>query len=130
MVMRGVVGRCPVCGFGRLFHGLRMEDRCPRCGHRFERKAEEGFFLGAYMVNLCVGLVLLGGVLLGYGLSLAGLLPGTALEWGIAAGAIALLLPVLLYRTSKTLWAALDLIFHPRDPEEIRAALEFLADRG
>ena len=29
-----------------------MAERCPRCGMRFER--EEGFFLGAYVVNFAV----------------------------------------------------------------------------
>src|SRR5438046_2737182 len=70
MLWRGVTRRCPRCGAGHLFsRWFRMADRCPRCGHRFQR--EEGFQLGAYVINFGVteGLVCL--ALLGYILAAA-----------------------------------------------------------
>jgi uncharacterized protein (DUF983 family) len=53
MVLRGAMKRCAACGAGALFTGwFRMATRCPGCGYHFER--EEGFFLGAYVMNLVV----------------------------------------------------------------------------
>ena len=50
---RGLIRHCPNCGQGRLFRRwFRMVDRCPRCGHQFDR--EEGFWLGAYVINFAV----------------------------------------------------------------------------
>ncbi|HUQ39118.1 MAG TPA: DUF983 domain-containing protein, partial [Acidimicrobiales bacterium] len=60
MLGRALLKRCPLCGAGELFTGwFRMKDRCPGCGYRFER--EEGFFLGAYVINLAIaqGMVIL-----------------------------------------------------------------------
>ena len=51
MLGRALLKRCPLCGAGKLFTGwFRMKERCPGCGYLFER--EEGFFLGAYVINL------------------------------------------------------------------------------
>src|SRR5688572_13075286 len=53
LLFRGFTLRCPRCGGGRLFRRwFRMMTRCPRCEYPFER--EEGFFLGAYVINLAV----------------------------------------------------------------------------
>ena len=53
MLSRGAMKRCPACGAGRLFsRWFRMADRCPGCGYQFAR--QEGFFLGAYVVNLVI----------------------------------------------------------------------------
>ena len=39
-----VLQRCPACREGRVFgRGVRMNDTCPVCGHRFQE--DEGFFL-------------------------------------------------------------------------------------
>jgi len=36
-VLRGVAGRCPRCGEGRLFSGyLKVADACPACGLGFQ----------------------------------------------------------------------------------------------
>ncbi len=54
MLGRGVCKRCPLCGTGKLFtRWFRMKERCPGCGYLFER--EEGFFLGAYVINYGIG---------------------------------------------------------------------------
>src|SRR5882757_5604621 len=42
--------RCPRCSGRRVFSSwLKLRERCPTCGYRFER--EEGFFTGVYLVN-------------------------------------------------------------------------------
>ncbi len=113
MLLRGAAKRCPACGAGRLFSGwFRMADRCPGCGYQFAR--EEGFFLGAYVVNLAIaqGLVILLAVV-----PLIVRLSGDPdasvmpfLLWG-AAGAV--LGPAFFYPWSKTIWTAFDLILRP-----------------
>lgn len=115
MVLRGLARRCARCGQGRLFSGwYRMVDRCPRCGYRFER--EEGFFLGALVVNLAVteGLLLVVSLVPFIALHAAGRAPDTAtfLVVGLVAAVVG---PLAFYPFSKTVWAAIDLAAHARD---------------
>ncbi len=50
---RALTRRCPYCGSPGIYDGyFALRERCPRCGVRFER--EEGYFLGAYALNLIV----------------------------------------------------------------------------
>ncbi len=113
MLARGLTKRCPLCGSGGLFTGwFRMRDRCPRCGYRFER--EEGFFLGAYVVNLGIteGLLLLLGIVPCIIFLAAN--PDASLVPIIVSGlAAAVLAPLVFYPISKTLWSAIDLILRP-----------------
>ncbi len=119
MVVRGLVGRCPLCGGGGLFvRWFTLRERCPTCGLRFDRKPEEAFFLGAYTLNL--GLVL---SLLCIDLFLYGLAEGDVIgvpPWTLVVGAvvIAVVIPLLGYPASKTTWSAIDLAMHPLDPVE------------
>ncbi|MGH9188845.1 MAG: DUF983 domain-containing protein [Acidimicrobiales bacterium] len=120
MLWRGLRRRCPLCGSGGLFTGwFRMRERCPGCGYRFER--EEGFFLGAYVVNLAVteGLLLAVGVV-----PLIVLLardPDAGVAGVVAGGLVAALLaPLIFYPFSKTLWTAIDLIMRPSETTEPR----------
>ncbi len=113
MLARGFIKRCPLCGTGGLFtRWFRMRERCPGCGYRFER--EEGFFLGAYVVNLGIteGLLLLLVIVpLIFFLAAnpdAGLAP--LVVGGLAAAIVA---PLVFYPFSKTLWSAIDLILRP-----------------
>lgn len=110
MLWRGVRKRCPRCGSGGLFEGyFTMVPECPTCGHRFEQRADDGFFLGALVINLGVtqGLVVL--VLLAYIVMLAsgdGDVPLAPIL--IPAGIMAVLLPVVFYPFAKTIWAAVE----------------------
>ncbi len=118
MLRRGLGKRCPLCGTGRLFtRWFRMKERCPGCGYLFER--EEGFFLGAYVINLGIaqGLVIL--------LAVVPLIvrkagdPDAAI-WPFLVGGIAgaVLAPLLFYPWSKTIWTAFDLILRPAGATE------------
>ncbi|HET9443247.1 MAG TPA: DUF983 domain-containing protein [Acidimicrobiales bacterium] len=119
MLVRGLLRRCPRCGGGRLFPGwLRMAPRCPRCGVAFER--DEGFFLGAFVINF--GVVL--GVLAAYiGVAVGLTLPDPPVVPLVAGGlGIAVVVPILFYPFSRTVWSAVDLIMKPLAPEEASAA--------
>jgi hypothetical protein len=121
MLGRGLLKRCPVCGAGKLFsRWFRMKERCPGCGYRFER--EEGFFLGAYVINLAVaqGMVIL--------LAVAPLIlrlandPDASILPFVVGGLIgAIVAPVVFYPWSKTVWTAFDLMLRPlavREPTD------------
>jgi uncharacterized protein (DUF983 family) len=45
--------RCPICCEGRIFErGMKMNERCPVCGLRFER--EPGYFLGSLYISYAI----------------------------------------------------------------------------
>lgn len=108
---RAIARHCPYCGSPGIFDGyFALRERCPRCGVRFER--EDGYFLGAYALNLIVA------EFLGLGLALF-LIFKTDLQYlpliwqEIIAVALAIAFPVALFPFSRTVWIAMDLIFHP-----------------
>ena len=108
---RALTRRCPYCASPGVYDGyFALRERCPRCGVRFER--EEGYFLGAYALNLIVA------EFLGLGLAIV-LIFKTELQhlpliWQeVIAVALAIAFPVILFPFSRTVWIALDLMFHP-----------------
>lgn len=108
---RALARRCPYCGGGGIFKGwFALKDACPTCGVSFDR--EEGYFLGAYAVNLIVAetiaLVVALALLFGTGLRRADLLWQEAIAIGLAVA-----LPLLFFPFSRTLWIALDLMLDP-----------------
>jgi hypothetical protein len=88
-----------------------MVPRCPRCDYVFAR--EEGFLLGAFVVNFgvtIVGLALIMGVLIAVLAS-----GGSSRAIGataVAAALEAVVVPIVFYPVSKTLWTAVDLVMH------------------
>jgi hypothetical protein len=94
--------------FGDWF---RMVERCPRCQYRFDR--EEGFFLGAFVVNFGLTVALLAVAMAVMIAVLAG--GGSSRTLSIVAAAAVIetiCVPVLFYPSSKTTWAAIDLALH------------------
>lgn len=108
LLSRAVRLRCPLCGATKIFTSpFSLRRCCPRCGYSFER--EEGYFLGAYALNLVVAEVLGLGVIVR--LLLRSDLSVTAQE-AIAIPA-AIILPIVFFPFSRTSWMALDLMLHP-----------------
>ena len=108
---RALARRCPYCGGSGIFKGwFGLRDRCPTCGVSFDR--EEGYFLGAYAVNLIVAetiaLVIALALLFGTELRRADLLWQEAIAVGLAVA-----MPLLFFPFSRTLWIALDLMLDP-----------------
>jgi uncharacterized protein (DUF983 family) len=110
-MQRALGRRCPYCGSHGIYDGyFALRERCPRCSIRFER--EEGYFLGAYALNLIVA------EFLGLGLAILLIfktdLRNLQLLWQeVIAVALAIAFPVALFPFSRTVWIAMDLIFHP-----------------
>jgi uncharacterized protein (DUF983 family) len=100
---RGALLRCPVCGRARVFQSpFRVRHHCPACLALFQR--EEGFFVGAIMINVVTTeaavMAAAGVCLLVLGDS------GTLLLTLLFA--VALLFPVAFYHHSWSLWLAAD----------------------
>jgi uncharacterized protein (DUF983 family) len=100
---RGARLRCPACGGPLVFQSpFRVRHHCPACGAVFQR--EEGFFVGAIMLNVVTteAVVMAAGAL---GL----LLFGGRDAWllGLLLS-VALLFPVAFYHHAWSLWLAGD----------------------
>lgn len=95
-----------------------MKEHCSRCGLQFER--EPGYWVGAVTINTIVifgtFLVVFGGMVL---LTWPDVPWATVLIVTVLAN---LLIPTFFYPMSKTVWLALEMSWHPLEPEEIEAA--------
>jgi hypothetical protein len=87
---------------------------------RFER--EEGFFLGAYVMNYAAASALVA-IVLAVIIAVEANDPGTNLVPIIAVGGVvALVLPPLGYPFSRTLWTAILLVMKPLEDKEVAEA--------
>jgi len=125
---RALTRRCPYCGSPGVYEGyfgLRL--RCPTCNVTFER--EEGYFLGAYALNLVVAELL--GLSLAIYLIFKTNLRHLDLIWQEAiAVALAVAFPVILFPFSRTVWIALDLILHPPGHNSEQQLRGTMTERG
>lgn len=119
MLSAGGRRRCPRCASDKIFNGYwTLADSCPDCGIWYER--DPGYWLGAMIINLAVTIGLFLIVFVGLTLVLWPDVPWTALL--VATMALNLVVPVLFYPISKTLFVALDLSVRPLSVEEAEAA--------
>lgn len=89
-----------------------MVDTCPHCHLTFER--HEGYWLGAIAINTAIAI----GVFV-----VAFILP-IVLTWpdppwttiSIVLVSLAVMVPIVAYPVSKTLWVALEIGMHPVEP--------------
>ena len=112
MLVRGLLKRCPNCGGGHLFDGwFTMKAHCPKCTMKFER--DEGFFLGAFVVNFGLVLILLALFVI-FGVMLT--LPDPpVVQLSLAGMGGSVFVAVFFYPFSRTFWSAIDLIMKPLD---------------
>jgi uncharacterized protein (DUF983 family) len=110
---RGAVRRCPRCGGRDLFASwFRIRARCPRCGLRLER--EEGGFLGAMTVNYAVTAGVWLVLLIAW---LVVDLPDVHVaELTIVSIGVAIVVPLLFWPFSKSIWAGVDYLVVRTDP--------------
>ena len=102
-LLRGLRLRCPVCGLSSIFRRpFKVRHHCPACGALFQR--EEGFFVGALMINVVTTEA---AVLVAYAVLLLALGGQGALVLPLLF-AVALLFPVAFYHHSWSLWLAAD----------------------
>jgi uncharacterized protein (DUF983 family) len=102
--------QCSECGQGQIFQGaLRMNERCPVCGYKFERGP--GYFTGAMYFSYALGIPMIAaGVLLGKLL----IVPAWPLHWILLATWVAYLpLVPAVFRYSRVLFIHFDRYFDP-----------------
>ena len=109
-LLRALRRRCPRCGTPGIFRSWsQLQTSCAGCDRRFER--EEGFFLGAFTINLGATQVVLFSTILIGAFATAPDIP-VLLIGSIAAAASALTASVF-YPWAKALWLAVDVVMHP-----------------
>ena len=95
--------RCPACGRSPIVQiPFKIKDHCPSCGAQFKR--EEGFFVGAILVNVVTTELM---ILAIYLISLPLINSHDQLVLTILF-AVALLFPVLFYHHSWSIWLGFD----------------------
>lgn len=125
MLLRGLVRRCPRCGASGIFRRwFSMRDRCPTCGVRFDRKPEEAFFLGAFVIQTALILTPLAVLLFLFGMATGGLAGGDPPTYVLLMVAHVVLTPFLTYPSTKSTWFAFDLAMGGLEPHEQRDAEE------
>jgi uncharacterized protein (DUF983 family) len=116
---RGITGACPRCG-GRGINAtfFDLQDACPNCSWTFER--EEGYWVGAMVVLMAAVLFLFGSFIV---IGIVAFWPDVhwnVLLWtGLAMNG---LIPVLLFRWSRTTWLGLHAAFVPAELEQDHAS--------
>jgi hypothetical protein len=95
-----------------------MREHCSQCGLRFER--EPGYWVGAVIINTAVifvtFLLVFGGM---------ALVTFPNVSWGLVLGVTAVanvVIPIVFYPISKSVWLGMELSWHPLEDEEIEAA--------
>lgn len=132
LISRGLRRRCPRCGGGDVFENRwLLAERCPTCGLRFMR--EPGFRLGAWFLNyLFVAILHLVAVMVW--IVWRSNNPGGVMWPMVIAATTIIVIPILTYPWSLTLWSAVDLAMTPLELREIVDAQDALEgedpDRG
>jgi uncharacterized protein (DUF983 family) len=112
MLWRGLFRRCPHCGDRRAFfeRWFVRRERCAGCGLRWERNYE-GFMLGAMAISfITTG----GSLLITMAIGVAVTYPDVPVLPVLGSTvAVTLLVGVLGYPMSYTLWQAIDLHIRP-----------------
>jgi uncharacterized protein (DUF983 family) len=104
-VLRGLFKRCPRCGARGIFDGwFTLRERCPRCELQFQR--EEGGFLGAMTINYAVAAIIwIPALIVGFVVTSP---EPPVLTLTLISIAIMVVVPLLFYPNSKSLWAAVE----------------------
>jgi uncharacterized protein (DUF983 family) len=105
MLWWGFTKRCPRCGSGHLFRRwFTIVEQCPRCGLRFER--EEGYWAGALAINIGAAIAVF---VLVFVVGIALTAPDIpVVELLAVLIPLMILVPIVYYPFSKTLWMAVD----------------------
>lgn len=125
MTLRALRLCCPWCGSRRTFlHGwFRRHPRCRTCGVAWRREA--GFELGAVTIST---ILTFGAITVCMAVGFVATAPDIpVLPLMLAIGAVGVIVPVVAYPFSYTLWLAFDLAAHPPEAAELRAAADAVA---
>ncbi|HAN35891.1 MAG TPA: hypothetical protein DCQ52_10735 [Acidimicrobiaceae bacterium] len=125
MFRRALVLKCPLCGSRRTFirRWMLRYDRCRTCGIRWHR--EHGFELGPIALNIVITFFTLGVSMVIAFVATAPDFPVLALTIGFVVGAI--VVPLVAFPFTNTLWMAFDLLSNKPDEAELAEAAAAVA---
>jgi uncharacterized protein (DUF983 family) len=107
----GCTRRCPRCGGGHLFRRwFHLLPDCPRCGLHFER--EEGYWAGALAINIAIAGIVFVGVFVPWAVATVPHIPVAPIL--LVAVPLMVVVPIIAYPWSKTIWMAIDRAFLQR----------------
>ena len=118
MVLRALTLRCPWCsGRGAWIKGwFGKVDRCRTCGLQWDRRLV-GFELGATSINVILTLgSILTSIVVGFMLTMPDVAVVPMLLIALSLG---ILMPLLVYPFTQTLWLAVDLLMRAPDDDEL-----------
>jgi uncharacterized protein (DUF983 family) len=122
LFVRAIRRRCPNCGGGPIFDSyFRIRKRCPICRLPLER-GEEGYQVGAYMFNIVAAELVFVALFVGIMLATWPNPPWNLLLYGGVV--LIILMSILFYPFSKTIFLAFDLLFRPATPEELEKTVD------
>ncbi len=116
MIRRGLFRTCPVCGSrGQFSLWVRMKESCHRCGLKFERI--EGHWIGAIGINTIVSFgILLGSLVVSFVVTFPDFPVVPLMIWHAL---LAVVVPILFFPISRTLWTAIDIAMRPLEAHEV-----------
>lgn len=120
MLWRGVRRRCAHCGGrGAFFTGwFAKQERCKTCGIGWHR-GYEGFELGALAIS---AILCLGTLVVAMTIGMIATSPDIAVvPLLVILGIGAIVLPIVVYPVSYTVWQAIDLAMRPAQPSDFAA---------
>lgn len=122
MFGRAAVLKCPLCGSRRTLirRWVGRHERCRTCGIKWNR--EQGFELGSVGLNFLFTFVVIAVGMIAAFIATAPDFPVVALTLGFMGGAI--VLPLLFFPFTNTLWLAVDLLSHKPDAAELADAAQ------
>ncbi len=125
MLRRALVLRCPWCGARRTFirRWLGKHERCRSCGIRWRR--EEGFELGAVTVNTVLTFIVLTAAMTVGFVTTSPDIPVVPMV--LALVGVAVLMPIVIYPFTFTIWLAFDLAVRCPEARELAEATAAVA---
>lgn len=120
MMLRAITLRCPWCASRRTFirGWFHRHDRCRTCGLKWRR--EEGFELGAVIMNTFVTFgALTIAMTVGFILTAPDI---PVMPFVLALMVVALVVPIVIYPFTYVMWFAFELAVHPPDAAELADA--------
>ena len=108
ILLRGLRLKCPDCGQTSLYGSFfKMRHHCAHCGLVFER--EQGYFIGALYINVIATESLLLFLFILYYMTR----PVSEDALYMVLFSLALILPLIFFRHSRSLWLSIDHIIEP-----------------
>ena len=129
MVIRALGRRCPCCGDQRAWFAgwFRQGERCVGCGLSRTRNTS-GHELGSMTIALILNIGL---VVVAIAIAIIVTAPDIpVLTLSVVLAATAIIVPIVTWPISHTLWSAIDLRFRPIDGAESAEAAKWLAGRA